>query len=240
MRRNAVSATASTIAKKKSTTIATIADELAAHGGLASAHRSGRVSVSGGADTGRQPFPSSVTEPVEQLLFAPAHHGRLFGFGVVVVQQVQHAVDDEQRELVVEGAPRSPACRCATVGQTTTSPSSVGGSPGSVGAPGPRPPWSGWRPPGGSSSSIGNASTSVGPLAAEEAFVQLGDRRLVDEQQRHLGVGAEALDRRVPRRARARASRTQRATSMATSRCSSAPNTRESWLRRHVAHLARR
>ena len=100
------------------------------------------------------------------------------GLGVVVVQQVQHPVHDEQRELVVERTPAlaSPG-GCATVGHTTTSPSSVGGSPGSVGAPGPRPPWSGWRPPGGSVV-VHREREHVGrAVAAEEALVQLGDRR---------------------------------------------------------------
>src|SRR6201999_514180 len=42
-----------------------------------------------------------LAESHQELLLAPAHHDRLAGFGVVVVQQVQHTVDHEQRKLVV-------------------------------------------------------------------------------------------------------------------------------------------
>ena len=64
------------------------------------------------------------------------------------------------------------------------------------------------------SSSIGNASTSVGPSCVHEPLVELGDRRLVDEQQRQLGLAAHALGARAPRSAsRAPASRVDGSTS---------------------------
>ena len=99
--------------------------------------------------------------------------------GVVVVEQVQHAVHDEQRELVVERCRRAPAPgAAATVGHTTTSPSSdrrlARARPATRARA--RPRRAGGRR-AARSSSIGNASTSVGPVAAEEALVQLGDRR---------------------------------------------------------------
>ena len=101
----------------------------------------------------------------------------------------------QQRELVVERAGvLGRVARRRPPGRSTTSPSSSGMSSGSGGGavrarasarPGDR------RRP--ASSSIGNASTSVGPVVAQEPLVQLGDRRLVDEQHRQLGVAAHAL-----------------------------------------------
>src|ERR1700694_5491583 len=41
-----------------------------------------------------------LAESSEELLLAPAHHNRLARFGVVVVEQVQHTVHDEERDLV--------------------------------------------------------------------------------------------------------------------------------------------
>ena len=46
-----------------------------------------------------------LAESGEQLLLPAAHGGRLLGFGVVVVEQVQDTVHDEQRDLVVGGNP---------------------------------------------------------------------------------------------------------------------------------------
>ena len=102
-------------------------------------------------------------------------------------------------------------CASATAGQTTTSPSSSGMSSGSGG---------GAVGPGaagvGPSDQLdqrrrrsGTTSTSVGPVVAHEPLVQLGDRRLVDEQQRQLGVAPHALGERAP----PRPARAQRATS---------------------------
>ena len=84
--------------------------------------------------------------------------------GVVVAEQVQHAVDDEQRELVVEVAPAcSSAWLSATAGQTTTSPITIGGSSTRRALRDRARPRRAARPLATTSSSIGNASTSVGP-----------------------------------------------------------------------------
>ena len=61
------------------------------------------LEVRRGPRTSIRPLPLELAEAREQLLLAAAHHGGLLGFGVVVVEQVQHAVHDEQRELVVGG-----------------------------------------------------------------------------------------------------------------------------------------
>ena len=59
--------------------------------------------------------------------------------------------------------------------------------------PRPRPPTSGWRPLGTWSSSMGNESTSVGPVPPRKRALRSVIAVLVDEDQRHLGVGAAPL-----------------------------------------------
>ena len=80
---------------------------------------------------------------------------RCIALGVVAARrgrsskQVQHAVHDEQRELVVErDAACSRAWRCATVGADHDVAEHDRRVVGSLGGAGPRPPSSGWRPPG--------------------------------------------------------------------------------------------
>src|SRR5689334_1659786 len=46
-----------------------------------------------------------LAESGEQLLFTPAHHDALAVLRMVVVEQVQHTVDHEERELVVGAHP---------------------------------------------------------------------------------------------------------------------------------------
>ena len=90
-------------------------------------------------------------------------------------------------------APPAAAWRAATVGQTTTSPSTTGGSSASAGAPGPRPPSSGSRPAVRAALVDREGEHVGGALAVEEPPVEVGDRRLVDEDEAELGVGVDAF-----------------------------------------------
>ena len=77
------------------------------------------------AEAGRRgPVP---VELLEQVDLPRSHPGHLVRVGVVVAEDVEHAVHDEQRQLVVDGAgvARAPGAT-ATAGQITTSPSRSG------------------------------------------------------------------------------------------------------------------
>jgi len=87
-----------------------------------------------------------LPEALEQLPFPPLHGLRLTLIRVVVVQQMQHAVDHQQRELVVERARVLGRLALRHRRADDDVPRTTGESLGSVGEPGPRPPTSGWRP----------------------------------------------------------------------------------------------
>ena len=99
---------------------------------------------------------------LEQRDLAGSHHGCLVGLGVVVPEHVQHAVDDEQRDLVVERAgvvgrvasrDRRADDHVAEQQRDSSRSGSARSGPDASGS------WTAHT----ASASIGNASTSVGP-----------------------------------------------------------------------------
>ena len=182
MRVNAVSPAASTIENRKSTTIATtIAQSLPL---IASAPP---FVGPGAVVTGTR---SLRSEPRQELTL-PLLHRRLFPrIGVVVVEQVQHAVHDEQRELVVErrtvlGRLRLRHGRthhdvadqrrrlAALAGRTRTAAALVGLAAGQHEVVVHR-----------------EREHVGGPGSAQELLVELGDRGAIHEEERELrGAG---------------------------------------------------
>ena len=114
--------------------------------------------------------------------------------GVVVVEQVQDAVHDEQRDLVVGG----PAVLGRLRGRDLRADDDVADEARRLaaprpGAPGPRPPWSGWRP-AEDDVVVHREREDVGRAGpAQEPLVQVGDRLQVHEDQRELGHAGHPL-----------------------------------------------
>ena len=183
------------------------------------------VPVSGGRATGRLPLPFELTEPFEELLFSSAHHRRLLGLGMVVVQQVQDPVDDQQREFVVGRQPplarlavrhrrgTPPRHRAASADPRDRSARRGRGRPGRAGAH-----RAARRRPSGTR---GRRSGRPHPESVRSAPRSSARRR------RAATSRPSGPNRSGTRSASSTscASRTQRGTSTTTSRCSSAPNT---------------
>ncbi len=144
--------------------------------------------VSGWSGPARDPStPCSARQSSRIVFCRPNISALLVRLLVVVAEQVQHAVDGEELQLLVHGVlgrrAASPCC-LATSGHSTMSPSSpCGGSSSSL--------------PGGRSSSIGKDMHVGGPRQVHPLDVQLLHGVGVHDDHRQLGqrVDAHPLER---------------------------------------------
>src|SRR5215210_4441874 len=138
-------------------------------------------------------FPLDVVEPLEQLALALPHRLGLLVLGMVVVQQMQYAVHDEQRELVIE----RPAAAVGLAFRHLRAHDHVTEHARRLSGLG----WRAWPAPalirltatGRDVLVHGEREHIRGPAAAEEPLVEIGDRLLVDEDDRQLRVLRHAL-----------------------------------------------